>query len=277
MSLDYSKINVMVDGNYILVESLSLSQNSEQNPLYSLNNSRPYDNTPQGIKNTIDLTYFIEPESDPCYRVISGWKVNTASGSLLALLQIGEVSFNGHLNNYSFNVLPNQPVKARASFVYFHHTAGNLSEQPFADDGNNYNLQNGTGISHFWSTDLTSGTGFTTINNNDVLQLDYSFRGNILPSYKLGSPFVSQVSVLDATEEINMVNEVQNIPRFSGQDFSTIFNEVDNIRLKNLSSTWGDVVNKIDFSISGYEVQSSKTDMSTENLVIWSHNLKKYY
>jgi len=277
VSLNYDKVNVTINGDYILAESVSINQESPQKPLYILDNLRPYDNTPQGIKTTINMTYYVEPYREPTYKIISGWKTNNNTGNLTCSLTIGEMPFVGFLNSYSFDILPNSPIKVQASYIAFNENTALMENQPDSSDSNLYNLQNGTGIAHYWAINLTSGTGFAPIDNHNILQLNYSFTSNILPSYKLGSAFPAQVSVLEATEEINLVNETQNNVKFTGQPYNVIFNNIDNIRLKNLSSLWGDVNKSIDFNISGYEIQTSKVDISNESLVLFQHNLKKYY
>jgi hypothetical protein len=276
MPLNYDKINVAVNGKYILSESVSINQESPQKPLYSLNKKSPYDNSPTNLRNSINMSYLIEPSQDPAYLLISGWKQNNTTGNLTCSINIGDVFITGYLNNYSFDIIPNQGINAQASYLSFVELTGNFTNQN-PDNATLYNLQNSTGIAHYWSANLTSGTAFTNIDNHNILQLNYSFTSNILPSYKLGSAFPAQVSVLDAVEEINIVNEVQNNILFSGQSYDRIFNGVDNVRLKNLSSLWGDVNKQIDFSISGFEVNSSKNDIGIDNLVLFTHNLKRFY
>ena len=275
MILNYDKINISINGDYILAESASLNQNAERKPVYSLNNSKPYDNIPAPIRNSLSLTYFIEPKADPSYKLITGWKNNT-TGNLNCIINMGDVLFPAYLDSYSFDILPNQLVKCQSSYSIFNELTGTFSNQNI-NDSSFYNLQNGTGQAHYWASYFTSGSSFTTIDNN-ILQLNYSFNSNLIPSYKLGSPFPSQVSVIDATEQINIVNEIQNNVSFSGQNYNVIFNNgIDNIRLKNLSSLWGDTSKSIDFVLSGFQIQSNKTDISIDNLVIFSHNLRKYY
>ncbi len=276
MSLNYNKINVMINNQTVLAESLSLTQSSEQRPIYLLNNSRPYDNSPTVVKNSINLSYLIDPGDEPNYLIISGWR-NNITGNLNCTLNIGDILIPAHLNSYSFEILPSQVIKAQASYLSFQELTGNFTNQN-TNDSDLYNLENSTGIGHYWAVGFTSGTEFVNIENNNILQCNYSFQSNVLPSYKLGSYSPCQVSVLDATEEINVVSETQNQIKFSGQNYNTIFsNGIDNLRIRPLSYLWDSNSNKIDFSLSGFEIQTNKSDISINNLIVFEYNLKKYY
>lgn len=273
MALNYNKINVSVNGLYIMAESASLSSENPQKPAYILNNSLPYSYIPNNYKASLNLNYIIEISNEPNYLIISNWK-NATTGNLNALINIGDIFFTGYLSNYSFGLLPNQTIKAQVTYQIFNPFTGNFQQQN-VNDSNLYNTQNTSGIAHYWSTAMTSGG--TEISNNNILQLDYSFNSTIEPTYKLGNAYPCQVSCFGAQEEINLINETQNNPSFSGQNYNIIMNGIDNIRLKNLSSIWGDTVNQLDFSVIGFKVQSTKLDISTENLILFSHNLSRGY
>jgi hypothetical protein len=274
MPLSYNNTNILINGKTVLAESLSLSQESPQKPAYTINNLQPFGYVPTNYKANLNINYTIETSGEPNYLVISGWKANNATGNLNALINLGNISFTGYLSNFGFNLTPNNTVKAQATYQIFNPLTGNFTVQRASDSGL-YNPRNSMGIAHYWSAEMT--TNNTAVTNNDILQLDYTFNANIEPQYKIGSPYPCQVSCFGAQEEINLVNQTQNNVHFSGQNYDTILNTINNVRLKNISSTWGDTTHYIDFSLSGMKVQTSKVDINIENIIVFNHNISRNY
>ncbi len=172
MSLQFNKINLSVNGLNILAESASLSQESVQKPLYAINNSLPYDYSPNSLKNTLSITYFVEVINEPNYAIISGLKSSNFTGNSQTVINLGGIIFTGYLSKLSFTVAPIQTIKAQASYDIFTPITGNFS-QTSSPDGNLYNLANGSGLSNYFSVFLCSGN--TNVINSNILQFDYSF------------------------------------------------------------------------------------------------------
>lgn len=273
MSLKFNNVNIIINTNNILCESLVLNQESPQKAAFVLNSSKPLDYISQSLKSSLNISYYIEPGNDPNYNTITGWKNNT-TGNLRTVFNIGNIELVGYLSNYSFNVVPNSPIVAQANYQIFEPLTGNFIA---ANSGNadSYNTSNSLGIAHHWSANFTSGGN--AITNNNVLQCDYSFNSDIIPSYKLGYPYPSQISCLGANEEINVVNEIQNNLSYTGGSYGNILGGIDTLTLKNISSNWGNSLGQINFPISGHVIQSNKMDLKVDDIVIYSHNMSRSY
>ena len=270
MSLNFNDINISVNSQNIMCESISLDQQSPQKPAYILNSSRPLDNIPQGLKHSLNMSYYLEPGNEPNYAIITGWK-NDVTGNLKATLNLGRIQFTGYLSNYSFNLTPNNAVMAQATYQIYEPLTGNFYQSNSTGDSLLYNLQNSDGIAHYWSAEMTSGD-YVTIPNNNIIQLDFSWNSSIIPHYKLGNSLPCQISCVEANEEINLTNEIQNNPTFLEQSYDIIFNDIDNIRLKDMSS-----INHIDFCLSGFVAQTNKANIAVNQMIVYSHNLSKSY
>ncbi len=273
MSLSYNNINISVNGSYILADSLSLTENGEQKPLYTLNNSRPYDNSPQGIKNNLSISYFLEATNEPNSTIIENWKSQNGTGNLFALLNIAGVITSGYLNNFSFSILPNQAIKANAGYLIFNEFT-NFSSQ-LSSFALNYN-NTGITLSHYWSAKLQSGN--TELLDTNIMQLSYDWSSDIQPIYSLNSKNTPcQVNCLSATETIDILSEIQNTIKYSGNYFPTLYNGIDGLRLKPISSEWNSSNDNIFIALSGFITNNRKTDMKTEELIIFNNQFNKYY
>ncbi len=272
MSLSYNNINISVNGSYILADSLSLTENGEQKPLFFINGARPYDNSPQGIKNNLSISYFLEAANEPNSTIIENWKSQNGTGHLFALLNIAGVITSGYLNNFSFSILPNQSIKANAGYLIFNEFT-NFSSQlsSFALNYNNV----GTNLGHYWSVQTLSGN--THIVDNNILQLNYDFSVNIQPYYSLNSKSVPfQVVATDAQENIDILSEVQNVMKYSGKSLNTLFN-IDSLKLKPMSGNWIAVNDGVNINLSGFVSQGAKTDIKTEDIITYSTTYNRFY
>lgn len=273
MSLQFNKINISVNNTNILCESASLSQESLQKPLYGINYASPLDYSPNSLKNTLNITYFIEVNNEPNYNIISGLKLSNVTGDTQAIINLGGIIFTGYLNKLTFTVAPVQTIKAQASYDIFTPITGNFA-QGNNTDGNLYNLTNSSGLSNYFSVFLSSGN--TNISSSNILQFDYSFSCNIIPIFAIGNTYPVQVYISETNETMNTISEIQNNNQFSGQNLIDLFG-IDSIKLTNVSNTWGDSLNQLIFSISGMKNNSSKLDINTNNLILFNNQFSQSF
>lgn len=270
----YNNININVNSSNLLCESANLSQDSAQKGLYILGNGKPFDNSSSNVKDSLSLSYFIETKNDPNYLIVSGWKQAT-TGNLQAIITMGNILFTGYLSSYNFNLAPNNAVKAQATYSLFNELTGKFSNQSNDLSTGFSNIQNGSGIAHYWSSTFQSGQ--TDIINNNILQLGYSFSAEIQPSYSIGKIQPSQISTLSANETIDILSESQFNIMFSGNKFSNLFSNISNLKLKNISSIYGDNLYQMDFPLIEFNVQTEKLDASLNNLILFNSNYIRYY
>lgn len=273
MSLQFNKVNISINGANILCESANLSQESTQKPLYGINYSSVQDYSPNSLKNTLSLTYFLEINNEPNYNTISGLKSSNLTGNTQTIINLGGIIFTGYLNKFSYTVAPAQTVKAQASYDIFTPITGNFS-QGNNTDGNLYNLTNSSGLSNYFSVFLSSGN--TNILNSNILQFDYNFSCNVIPIYGIGNTYPIQIYISDANETMNTISEIQNNNQFSGQNLINLFG-VDSIKLTNISNTWGDSLNQLVFNISGMKNNSSKVDINTNSLILFNNSFSQSF
>lgn len=273
MSLQFNKINININGKYILCETASVSQQGEQKPLYAINYAAPVDYTPDSIKNSLTINYFVETSNEPIYSIISGLKFSNTTGNTQAIIMLGNVTFTGYLNKFSYSVSPMNTIKAQAAFDIFTPIIGNFS-QGNSTDGNLYNLSNSSGLINYFSAYLYSGS--SKILNSNILQFDYDFDCTAVPIYSIGNIYPVQVYISEAKESINTISEIQNNNQFSGQNLYNLLG-VDSIVLTNISNTWGYSLNQLIYNISGMKNNSSRIDISNRSLILFNNTFSQSF
>ena len=262
MSLQGNKINLSVNGKSILAENVSINDSSPQRALYSLNNNTPYNVVPSKINSSISISYFLEPGNDPNYTTLTG------------LINIGENFITGYLNSFSFQLQPNSLVKVATDFSVYYSFSGNLSGQKL-NDWNNYDTNNASGLAHYWSAQILSGT--TQISDNKVLQMDYSAAIDLIPIYSLGDPLPKQIFYNKVTESTNILSEQQFNTKYSGQLIDNILNGVQTLKLRNISSIFSNTINSgISIPLTGFTLQDVKTDIQPDNLVFFNFSFNRF-
>lgn len=273
MSLQFNKINISINGTNIICQSASVSQQSEQKPLYGINYTSPMDYSPDSLKNSLTISYLMEISGEPNYNIISGLKLSNITGNTQAIINLGNVQFTGFLNKFSYSVAPMETIKAQATYDIF-TPIPNIFSQGNTTDGNLYNLTNSSGLSNYFSAYLCSGN--TNVLNSNILQFDYNFSCNVVPIYVIGKTYPIQIYISEAIESLNTISEIQNNNQFSGQNLINLFN-VDSIKLTNVSSTWGGNINQLIFFISGMKHQSEKIDVSINNLILFNDQFSQSF
>lgn len=271
--INFNKINVAVNGSYIMCDTASLAQQGQQKPLGSLNSNVPYDYTPTTLVNSLSLSYNVEPNNDPNYSIISAWKSDPTTNTL-ANLSLGNVNFVGYLSSYGFALGPNQQIKAKASFDIFNPITSNFSSQS-ANNGNLYNLDAGLGTANYCTAYLYAGAN--KITDNNIVYMDYSINFAVTPIYTLSQIYPSQVMVLNATETINTISETQINSTFSGKSLSSLYNGIDTLKVKNINPDLDDVNNEMSFAIGSMKTQTNKVDISVGNLILFNSTFSQSY
>jgi hypothetical protein len=272
MSLFYNNINLSVNGLNILADNINLSESSQTKAIYSLNNRNPYDNVPTNIKGSISLSYFLEPNNEPNYSVLTGMIYDTTT-PISSLIGIGNINITGYLNSYSFDLLPNNLVKVGASYEIYYPFTGQLSQQ-LSTDSSLYDVNNSSGISHYWSCQFLSGGN--TIQNNNILQMSYGANLSLTPIYGIGDTLPKQININNIQETISIMSEQQINSTYSGQILDNLMPALQTLRLKNISSSWDNNLNtSILFPMTGMVLQDSKTNITLDQEIFFSMTFTK--
>ena len=274
MALQYNQLNISVNGAYILCDTLNLSESSPTKPIFSLGNKIVYDNTPTQIKNSISINYFVEPANEPNYTTITG-TINDTTTPQPSIINVGNVFITGYLNSYSFALAPNGLIKASAAFEVYYPFTGNLIPQ-LSTDSLLYDVNNSSGLAHYWTAIFTSGNN--TVSNNNVLQKDYAASISLTPIYGIGDILPKQIYINGIQENLNILSENQYNTQYSGQKIDTLIPSLQNLQLKNISSLWNNNLNvSIIFPITGFIQQECKSDLQLDNNVFFSMSFNRYH
>lgn len=272
MSIDYKNVGISVDGCYILSDSISISENSSLNPNYVFNYLVPIDKNPtNGIKNNISISYFLEPILEPNYNIINSLKIYAPSGRTPSILNIGNNIISGYLENYSFDITPNNSIKANASFVCFHEITGDFVNQ---SSSNLYNVLNSYGIAHYWTTQVFN-QDFS--NTGSIIQGNYSFKANWEPIYVLGNKYPNSVNFINAQEDFNFISENIKHSLFTGERAETAFNTYNLLRLNDIAYSYGQGLASLDFPLSGGIINNNEINVKTDNIITSKVSITKYY
>lgn len=274
MSLKYNQINLKINNSNILADSVNINESSQQKALYSFNNNIPYDNVPSNIKGSVSISYFLEPQNEPNYLILSGL-LNDSFSSLPSIINIGDIYITGYLSNFSIKLAPNSLIKASSDFEVYYPFTGNFASQA-SGDWNLYNISNSSGLSHYWSAQFLSGN--TPILNNNILQLDYNASINLNPIYGIGDPYPKQIYIQNIEENINILSEQQINPSFSGQKIENLLNSLQQLKINNISSEWDNSLNyNINIPLTGFLLKEFKSSLQIDNLIFFETDFSRYH
>lgn len=261
--LEFRNCQITIGGINILADSASLNQESSTPPNYALGFLSPFDNSPSvPLRNTISLSYVIEPESEPCYKIITGLKAFQTSYSPTQVILAGYTG-NYYLDSFSFQIAPNEVNKANVSFVNFDQISGNLTAQN-PNIVSLYNTGQGSGVSHYWSTYFTLGGAEQT---GQVLNASYNFKSNWNPIFCLGSRDLNQMDLSSAQETVTILSENNTNITFSGLSAEKAYPNFNILSLNNISSLWGTPVKSIIFPLSGHILNNIKINVVDAQIV----------
>ncbi len=264
--LKYNDINVGINSQYILCESATVSQSSPQKPIYSFNSNVPFDNVPTTLKNSISLSYFMEPNNEPNFSIITGLLYDTTN-PLSSIINVGNIFSSGYINNYSLQLNPNGLIKSNCSFDIFTPLTGNITAQNIADSGL-YNSLNSSGIGHYWSAHFISGSNI--VDDNKILQMGYSVSIGVTPIYGIGDPYPKQIYINNITENIEILTELQLNASYTGQIFDINRPDLQFLRLSGIASS-----NSISIGLTGFVMQDSKYEILNDNVIFFNNTYSR--
>ncbi len=165
---NFKNVNLLLNGNEILANSVELSTEATLNPNYITSERHAIDYTPSdNLKGNLRISYYL---NGPDYVKTLTTTDNIVSG------YFGGIYFTGgYLNSYHLNAVPNAPVKIDANILFFDQLQGTL--QPVAPRTDNYNVLNFSDA----SLDYLNGYSAETINN--VQSIDYTYVADVKPVY----------------------------------------------------------------------------------------------
>ena len=233
---DKAAVQLEYDGvsETFLASDCSINFNNSLQPLYIIGNKGSLGHTPAGPRaGDISFNFLTSITGVPTgsYSASAGNLVNylasgikhsigsTASG---IIVKCGGLSGKGFLNSYAFNIASNSVSTSSASFSFFGGfddtnglpISGRISgtSTPFPNAGG---TQVATGVAHGVNTPLT--TLQTTISASDsatevgtVYSADYSISFSHNPIYKIGQEFPTLTLYSNASESINVAEDIFN-------------------------------------------------------------------
>lgn len=247
-------------------DKVTLNQKSEQKPILVFNNNQTYNNVPSKIESEISISYFFEPNNEPCYKVITGQKYDRSISNPVNI-SIGGVSVSGYLSSFSFKLYPNSLVKADATFKVYNPITGNFTGQN-SNDSSYYDTSNSSGIAHYWSAQFLSGS---TNLSPSLIQSSYSVDLGIKPIYSLSNPFPCQVYSDAIVESLDILTESQFNVNYTGNIFENIYPGLQNLNIQPISNVFnGNNSNNIMIPLTGFIQQEAGVEISTDNLILHS-------
>lgn len=270
--MQYNQINLSINGFNVLADSVSFNETSTQNPIFTFNNNVIYNYVPSKIQGSTSIQYFLEPGNEPNYSIVTGL-LNDRTISLPSIINIGNVFITGYLNKFTLQLQPNALVKTSADYSIFYPFTGNLIVQN-TNDWSGYDINNSSGLAHYWSAAFLSGNNVNT--NNNILQLGYSTDLTLEPIYALGNPIPVQIFYHRINESLTVLTEQQTNTQYSGTLLDNIFNGLQTIKLSNISSIFNNNLNtNITIPLTGFVLKESQFDVTTDNLIFFNLNFER--
>lgn len=266
MSLKYNNINLSINSSYILAESISIGESSPQKPIFNLNNNVAFDNVPTTLKNSISISYYMEPMIEPNYPVVNNLTNDTTTPQL-SIINIGNIFITGYLNSFSFQLSPNGLIKANSSFDIFYSFTGHLLNQNILDS-QLYDTSQSSGLAHYWAGQFYSGSSM--IVDNNILQLNYSAQIRNTPIYSLSNPYPVQIYINGITESIDLLAEQHINLKHTGQVFNSNRPDLQTLVLSGIAST-----GFIRLFLSDFQLQEIKYDINLDNIILYNNSYSR--
>ncbi len=255
----------------IAVENLTLTQQNTLNGSYFVggrNASAYYPNGPQinnisynGYINFLTNASFV----DPTLPLLSGIKVNLSASPIL--IKIGnKLTGLCYLENYQFNITPNNVLKTNVQYVNYHLMSGSLEQL----------TQN---LSNSWDEISSNGASCYILDKDSnkfpIFSLNYQFSATYKPEYKIGSYLPFLVNFIAAEENFQIdIENYNNLP-FSGLDSHAILGSGNSLyitNLKNINTGYQFLLN-----FSGCKIKEITTDVSNNDILVNRYVFTKYY
>lgn len=272
--LNFKNCQLTISGSTILCDSASISESNPVNPVYAMGYGKPIANTPIGsLNNTINFSYFLETNNDPNFYLANNIKSYNFDAFPVSIVVAGRTG-QGYLDSYSIDIQPNNLVKATSTYKIFTNLNGTLSNQIIGLL--NYNTLNNSGLAHYFTVYPKLSNSTTT---GTLLQMKYDIKFNWKPIYKIGQSIPVQVKFLGAEENFSIVSEYNNVKiTFSGEEFTTIFNDIELIEINNISSDWTtENKNSLYLYPASGKIISNNVNFSEQGPILQETNIKKFY
>jgi len=273
MPIFFKNVRVAISGQNIMAQSASIDEQNSLVPIFALGYKKNNGTSPSGpIKNSFNISYTLETNKEPNFGAINNLK-NYVESSFPLQIVVANITGAGYLTNYSFSIEPNNVIKVNSAYDIYTPLTGIVANQALSAP-NSYNLSNGSGVGHYWSTVAKS---YDSTQTGAVLQMSYDFNINWQPIYKIGSPYPIEVKFLNATEEFSFVSEYEKRITNTGENFKSQFSDFDIIQINPLSSTWESSASSITLFPCSGKIISNKINISEDSLILQETSVIKYY
>lgn len=278
----WDNCDVLINNSGILTENATISSENNLRPVYSIGNIGVHNLSPTGpTRHTISFNYILQTNNDPSFFIFSGIKTNNNNPYTGVTIEInGITGFNCLLTSLSYNIRPNDIVKASATYETYENLSGHFQEQQYSGVYN-------TDVAHGWTTYLSSPNGYY---NSPIYSLNYSASSNFSTRFTLGKKEPAQISYLSSNEKIQIDQENYTKIKFSGQnalgsildntetglDFFSLniigFSEYDT-GVKPFSGAYS----HIPINLSGFKIYQSDVNAKLNDLLTNNVSIIKFY
>jgi hypothetical protein len=274
MANKFSNCEVVVNNQRIMAQNASISQSNSLSPLKVIGYKNPLNtHAPNGtVKNSIKIDYIPETDNEPNHTIS---QMLTQYQYLYPIeIKVAGYVTTGYLDSYSLTVTENEPIKASAEYSIFHEITNPISEQS-STGYLGYNRLGGNGIAHYWTSRVMNSAQTT---NGEIISLNYSFKANWQPVYKIGSPIPSQVTFLGAQQNFNLTSEYESNVTYSGDYIQDSLSNCAILQLNNLSYLWTETNwFPLTLSLEDGKVTSQTTNLSENNIITTQMEVVKYH
>jgi len=213
----WDNVDVIIGGSTgIMADGASLSSKNSLTPVYSIGNIGTHNIVPNGpIINEFSFSYSPLVNGDPNFDIANGIKELTNHLYTGVTIEVnGITGFDCRLKSLSYQIRPNDIVRANATYESFVNTSGDA----FANHSYSGDYKNKNDIAHGWTTYFNTQSDYFEA---PIYDLSYSFETNFSPRYTLGRKEAAQVSFLSATERVDIDQDTYSPIQFSGEDVFT--------------------------------------------------------
>jgi hypothetical protein len=244
--LNYNKLDVVIENRGIVADSVTVTSQSSVEPSYLIGHKNTFFSPKGQVSTTIQMSYLLRANGDPNLEIIKRLKTYNFTQNTVRLSIAGLVG-TFHLNQFSFDVQPNEPVRASASYISYEPIVGQLqrSEGLF-----NYEDGNFVNVLHGWATYVTTSGSYLDV---PTYNLQYSFNADWRPVPVLGQKQVAEVLFLSAQERLKFERDDFLHVNFSGEIAGSRLltaNSESDVQLKGLVFVWDNANNNTAFDLN---------------------------
>jgi tartrate-resistant acid phosphatase type 5 len=218
----FDNCDVLVNQSGIVATNVAISSRNSVSPMRVVGKKGAIGQNPAGeIQAVIQISYYPEIDNEPIYALSKTIKALQANHTGIQIEIGGITGYNCFLTNYSLNAVPNELVRATASFVVFTPLSGDLRKK---DGTVVYNQTNS--LMHSWTTYVISTSGFSL---SPTRELNYDFSVDWMPIFGIGRRTPKEVKLLHGNEKFSFLKDDFINVTFSGEDVFKNVIDTDNI------------------------------------------------